>query len=117
MAYDPWVTMLLDALGAPHTSSNLIGLEQWAASEGMPASANNPLAATDTATGSTPFNSFGVQKYPNVATAVAVYKRKLQSITYALIGAELQIGNSLDRLYQRINESPWCGGCQGGHYP
>ena len=112
-----WITLTLSDLGAPETSTNRAALEEWAQSEGMPASANNPLAATDRLTGSTDFNSSGVQNYSSIDVAASLYARKFQTLTYDAIGFALRKGDDLNIIYDAINQSPWCGGCQGGHYP
>jgi hypothetical protein len=112
-----WITLTLQDLGAPETVVNRIALSQWALSEGMPVSANNPLAASDKITGWSTTPGYSEPTYPSAADAAALYTRKFMSATYAAIGLELKIGTSLTRIYDAINASPWCSGCQGGRYP
>jgi hypothetical protein len=112
-----WIVSVQKAIGGPVSKVVATAYQAWADSEGMPDSANNPLAATDVYPGSLPYNSAGVQRYPNLAALVAVYKRKLTSTTYKAIGAALKNAEDLEAIYVAINKSPWCSGCQKGHYP
>ena len=113
-----WIVALQKAIGGPMNSIVVEAYEDWAASEGMANYANNPLAATDAYPGSTPYPpSPTVQVYPSLAALVDVYKRKFESATYAAVGKAFEQGSSLEAIYEAINASPWCGGCQGGHYP
>jgi hypothetical protein len=112
-----WIVSVQKAIGGPVNRTTATAYEKWAKAEGMPDSANNPLAATDVYPGSIPFNPQGVQRYPNLAALAAVYKRKFTSSTYKAIGAALKTGDDLEAIYVAINKSPWCSGCQGGHYP
>lgn len=112
-----WEDMLLTKLGAPLSSTNRTALAEWSQSEGMPASANNPLAAEDRISGWKPTPGFSAPTYPSLDAATTLYADKLRSITYAAIGIDLQLGENLNVIYDAINSSPWCAGCQGGHYP
>ncbi len=112
-----WISLTLAALGATETSTNRAALAEWAQSEGMPASANNPLAATDPLPGSTAINSKGVQAYASIGDAATLYARKFGTLTYDAIGFALKTGNDLNEIFTAINQSPWCRGCQGGRYP
>jgi hypothetical protein len=112
-----WITLTLSDLGAPDTSTNRAALQEWAESEGMPASANNPLAASDKIAGWTPTPGFSEPTYPSIEAAASLYASKFQTLTYDAIGFALREGNDLNTIYEAINQSPWCSGCQGGHYP
>lgn len=112
-----WRAQLLTKLEAPQSASNLAALAAWAQSEGMPAAANNPLAAEDAITGAVPTPGFSAPSYPSVSAMVDLYYHKLTSLTYAGIGLALVAGDDMALVYKEINSSPWCSGCQGGHYP
>ncbi len=112
-----WISLTLADGGWPDTSTNRVALEQWALSEGMPVSANNPLAASDQITGWRPTPGYSEPTYPSVEDAAALYARKFQTLTYDAIGFALNAGDDLNEIFTAINESPWCSGCQGGNYP
>ena len=111
-----WYDDVIDALGLSITEDRAQVLALWARSEGMPADAFNWLAATDKRPGSTSYNSAGVQQYPSYNVGVQVVVDKLSSALYAPILDGLKANDAL-RTYDAINASPWCHGCQGGHYP
>lgn len=117
MAVAEWITLTLDNLKAPHTPTNIVALEDWALSEGMPADSNNPLAASDQIEGAKPTPGFSEPSYPSAKAAAALYAKKLTSPTYEAIGFSLISGQDLNIIYTNINRSPWCQGCQGGDYP
>ena len=117
MAVALWITLTLTGLHAPVNAVNEQALLAWAASEGMPASSNNPLAASDQIAGATPTPGFSEPSYPSVQAAADLYVAKLESAQYADIGIALKQGTNLQSIYTAINQSPWCAGCQGGHYP
>jgi len=112
-----WVSLTLQYLGATETSTNRVALEEWAQSEGMPASAHNPLAASDHISGWQPTPGYSEPTYPSDDAAARLYATKFQSAQYVKIGFTLELGNDLNAIYDAINQSPWCSGCQGGHYP
>jgi hypothetical protein len=113
-----WEAQTLSKGGWPETAINEYALSLWADSEGVSVFANNPLAATDKLAGSTPYPpSPIVQVYVSLDQATTLYKNKFTSSTYKAIGAALAKGDDLEAIYQAINQSPWCAGCQGGHYP
>lgn len=117
MAVAAWITLTLKGLGAPASDVNVQALLAWAASEGMPASANNPLAASDQIAGATPTPGFSEPSYPSAQAAADLYVAKFTSAKYADIGIALVQGTNLQSIYTAINLSPWCAGCQGGNYP
>jgi len=116
MAED-WRVAICDILGAPSTGTNLAALHYWAVSEGMPDRYNNWLATTQDGYGGTVVNSVGVKAYPSVEDGAAATVKTLTNGRYNGVVEQLRYGKSIVQLYAAINDSPWCGGCQGGHYP
>lgn len=112
-----WIAQLQRSLGGPINRVVSNAMSAWASSEGMPLYANNPLATTDGFVGSREWNSLGVKLYPSVAAMVDVYHMKFTSSLYKDIGAALKRGTSYQEIWQAVNNSPWCSGCQGGKYP
>lgn len=96
---------------------NLLGLELWAESEQVPADWHNPLGATIAWPGSRILEAGAVQAYPGQAagigaTALALHARRMTPVLEALRG---DLGPAA--IYREVNASPWCPGCQDGHYP
>ncbi|MGH7239405.1 MAG: hypothetical protein ACREHG_04975 [Candidatus Saccharimonadales bacterium] len=116
MAED-WRVAICDILGAPSSGTNLTALSEWAVSEGMPAQYNNWLATTENGYGGRVVNSVGVKAYPSVEQGAAATVKTLSNGRYNDIISALRDGTSLTRIFAAINQSPWCGGCQSGHYP
>lgn len=113
-----WQALVCKKGGWPQSAINEYALSLWADSEGMSTFANNPLAATDHLPGSTPYPpSPIVQVYISLDQAAQLYVNKFNSSTYGDIGTALAQGDDLEAIYIAVNDSPWCGGCQGGHYP
>lgn len=116
MAED-WRKAVLDIMGAPATGTNLTVLSTWAVSEGMPAGYNNWLATTENGYGGRVVNSVGVKAYPSIENGAAATVKTLSNGRYNDVLKALRDGTSLTRAFAAINQSPWCGGCQSGHYP
>lgn len=112
-----WPALLLAAIGAPRESTSEDALLWWAQSEGMPPSANNWLATTEPGFGGTVYNSAGVRAYPTEADGIAATKATLENGSYAPILAAFRGRHSLAAIWEAVNASPWCSGCQGGKYP
>ncbi|MHB1853483.1 MAG: hypothetical protein ACYCSJ_01465 [Acidimicrobiales bacterium] len=112
-----WATTVLRKLNAPISSVQVAVLDLWAQSEGMPDSANNWLACGTPWPGSTTFNSTGVQIYPTYNAGTSAIAWSLNHPPYTDIGNAFRAAPGMVRLWQLINASPWCGGCQTGHYP
>jgi peptidoglycan hydrolase-like protein with peptidoglycan-binding domain len=108
---------ILRELGAPHTEVNLTALDLWARSEGMPAGDNNPFATTQDGYGGVAVNSVGVKRYPTVNDGAAATVHTMRNGHYQAVLEAIAHGTDLHAIYRAINESPWCGGCQHGHYP
>jgi hypothetical protein len=111
-----WIAGILALLGATPTVGNTQALALWARSEGMPPETFNWLAATDVRPGSRDYNSAGVQEYVSMTQGLEVLHAKFTGHIYPAIGATLIAGQA-PAIYEAINSSPWCHGCQGGHYP
>ena len=121
-AYPQWEFDLLGSLGAAPTLTNLEFFNLWASSEGVAATANNPLAITD------PTNQFPhsgvvasnggdpVYAFPTAAIGGQALASFLKS-GYPGVVSAVKAGNSLSAMWQAVNQSGWCRGCQGGKYP
>lgn len=119
-----WRVGLLNALGAPVTDGNLKALAYWHQSEGTAAATNNPLAISDGANryphagclaqcgGSSPIYAF-----PDQATGVAATAHFLQGSYYTRVVEAFKSNAGMGAIFAAINASPWCAGCQSGHYP
>ena len=116
MAQD-WKALVLYELNAPLSELNNDALQWWADSEGMPASDNNWLATTIGGFGGYPVNSVGVKAYPTVQAGAQATVATLQGGAYAGVVNAFRDGNSLVDIWQQVNASPWCRGCQNGLYP
>lgn len=109
--------MVLAGLGAPASSSNLTALALWAQSEGTPAGWHNWLATTKTGFGGHVVNGAGVKAYPSTSDGVAATVATLRLSYYTGVVAALRGDQGYRAVWGAINSSPWCRGCQGGHYP
>jgi hypothetical protein len=118
VSYGAWAGLFLRAVGAPGCQANLITLVAWQYSEFTQA-AWNPLADTLAMSGSTTFNSVGVQNYVSL-------DQGLQATRFTLVnGSAFGYGAILSDLVGcadpmstagAINASMWCRGCAGGAY-
>ena len=118
VAYGAWAGLFLRAVGAPGCQANLVTLVAWQYSEFTQA-AWNPLADTLAMSGSTAFNSVGVQNYVSL-------DQGLQATRFTLVnGPAFGYGTILSDLAgcadpmstaRAINASMWCRGCAGGAY-
>lgn len=118
VAYGAWAGLFLRAVGAAGCQANLITVVAWQYSEFTQA-AWNPLADTLAMSGSTPFNSVGVQNYVSL-------DQGLQATRFTLVnGPAFGYGTILSDLVgcadpmstaRAINASMWCRGCAGGAY-
>jgi hypothetical protein len=118
---------ILNKIRAPVNATNLASLQAWALSESGYNStygtnlagplAFNPLAITDSYGVPTvgAVNSVGVKKFANtqagVDATVLFWQHGYQGIIDALRSSDPQA------LFQAVNQSGWCSGCQGGQYP
>lgn len=130
---DTWQGELLKALGAPITNTGVAALTYWDNSEGT-LWANNPLAASggSAAQGATNCiaqcgSSSPIMQFATMADGVAYDAAFLQHNNYTnVVGAFLTQGDNKDGsintaslafIWNAINKSGWCSGCQGGEYP
>jgi len=113
-----WETDLLAKMGASTSSpSNVTSLQLWAQSEGVPDSWNNWLATTQDGYGGINVNSDGVKAYPTESDGVAATWATLQDAAYKNVVSAFRQNQGEQEIWDAINASPWCGGCQSGHYP
>ena len=119
--YPAWEYALLAKINAPVNAVTLIGLNLWGKSEGVEATANNPLAITNPnqefGPDSGTINSAGVAQFATMQQGVDATANFLSAPDYAGIVTAFQRGTSLNAIFQAINNSPWCSNCQGGNYP
>lgn len=89
-----WESQVLAAIGAPVTAANVAFLDAWQNAEGGSA-AYNPLNTTQRMSGSTPYNSAGVQEYGSTAQGANATAQTLQNGRYGAIVDGLRSGNPL----------------------
>jgi hypothetical protein len=101
-----WSEAILNALGAPLTSANIISIGYWMQNEaGTPASggivgANNPINVSQSCCGGVPIQDDGdgvtfLQSYPTVADGVEATAEYLNRGNYTQILADLKAGDGL----------------------
>jgi hypothetical protein len=101
-----WSEAILNALGAPLTSANIISIGYWMQNEaGTPASggivgANNPINVSQSCCGGVPIQDDGdgvtfLQSYPTVADGVEATAEYLNRGNYTQILADLKAGAGL----------------------
>jgi hypothetical protein len=122
-----WRVLLLKALRAPVNSTNLDTLQAWALSESgfnrqsgtalAGPSARNPLAITDSFGVPTigTHNSAGVLRFGSTIAGVMATARFMQHGYQPVIQGFRD--SSPEEVYQAVNGSGWCSGCQAGRYP
>ncbi len=109
-----WSLVLAD-MGAPITQANIDALNTWSQHEGTSARFN-PLATTQRETGSTSFNSVGVQNYTSAEQGAAATAHTLENGRYPGIVAAFKSGNALTLLQSASSSSlgnqlkTWSGG-------
>lgn len=115
----PWQWRVLAGIGAPITAVNTHAMILWHESDlNAPGTAwHNPLSTSWALPGSSTMNKTGVQSYPSWTTGVRATILTLGQTYYVTVVAALRAGNTLGAIWRAINASPWCGGCQHGHYP
>ena len=103
---EAWSEAILNALGAPLTSANIVSIGYWMQNEaGTPASggivgANNPINVSQPCCGGVPIQSDGdgvtfLQSYPTVADGVEATAEYLNRGNYTQILADLKAGIGL----------------------
>jgi len=118
--FPQWEMDLLACLGAPQSVDNLTALNLWAQSEGSVT--NNALATSGKGAGASKCvaqcgSSSPIYEYDTEADGVAQMCRFLKGSYYTKVVAALQNDAGLAAIYQAINSSSWCKGCQNGQYP
>jgi len=112
-----WYDDLLAKMGAPDSNASQVSLQLWAQSEGVPASWNNWLATTIDGWGGVSQNSDGVKAYPTEADGVDAIYATLQGSAYQAV-IDAFVGNEGGQeIWDAVNGSPWCAGCQNDQYP
>lgn len=108
---------MLQGLHAPTSHGNLLSLGYWAMSEGMPAAAYNWLATSTSWPGDTRHPPYSEPFRRDFATGVAATVDFLRGSYYNAVRAALQGDHGPRAIWTAVNRSPWCSGCQSGHYP
>lgn len=112
-----WYDDLLKKMGAPDSNASATSLQLWAQSEGTPPSWNNWLATTEPGFGGTPVNSAGVQAYPTETDGVDATYATLQGSAYLAVIDAFVSNAGAQIIWDAVNGSPWCAGCENGEYP
>lgn len=112
-----WEAAVLKGLDAPDVPDSNLALTLWAQSEGMPSWANNWLATERSGFGGTKYNKAGVWAYPSFEAGIAATVATIKQPNMSGILSGFRTRSNLAGLYLAINDSPWCPGCQHGHYP
>lgn len=112
-----WEDAVLRAIGAPVVALSSLCLTLWAQSEGMPKWANNWLATTRSGFGGYRYNKAGVFVYPSFEAGVAATAATIKQHNMAGILTAFRHKDTAAKIFDAINASPWCKGCQGGVYP
>lgn len=118
--FPQWEYDLLKALGAPPSQNNLTALNLWAQSEGSVT--NNPLATSGKGAGATTCvaqcgSTSPIYEYDTEADGVAHMAGFLKGSYYSAIVRAFAQDAGIAAIFQAINSSPWCKGCQNGQYP
>lgn len=116
-----WQTDLLARWGAPASSTNVEALTLWAQGEGT-TDENNPLAVSGWHVGATKClaqcgTGSPVYAYGTMAQGVAATTAFAAGSNSAGIVASFRDNAGLLAIFDAINSSEWCRGCQGGRYP
>lgn len=108
---------VMQELGGTYSAVTLEALILWAASEGTPDSWNNPLATTQPWRGAYDVNSVGVKAYPDANAGIGATVATLRNGYYPAVVRAISRNEGMQAIWQAVNASPWCRGCQGGRYP
>lgn len=119
VTYGRWAELFLGTLGAPTCRENLVVVVAWQVAESTQA-AWNPLATTHRMTGSTGFNSVGVQNFVSLVQGLQATRETIEFgwdvYGYGDIVTSLRAcGRPMDTA-GAINASSWCPGCVDGRY-
>ena len=117
--YGRWARLFLRFMRVPTCHANLVVMVAWQLSEFTQA-AWNPLATTVGMSGSTTFNSAGVQSFTSLGQGLEATKITLvegwSKYRYGAIVASLKGCNAPITTAQAVNASGWCHGCANGAY-
>lgn len=116
-----WEDHFLWRISAPATPTNVQACTLWADSEGVLAD-NNPFACTGKFPGATRCIAqcgtvSEVWAYDTIEHGCDANARFLIENHYSGILNAFRADAGLEPIWQAINSSPWCRGCQGGLYP
>lgn len=106
-----WILAFLTSIGAPPTPANIHTVTAWIQHETPwpPVARNNPLNTTLQEPGSSPYNSVGVQNYPDPATGILATSSTIREGGYGDILLALRSGQGLcGRSWAGL--SRWSGG-------
>jgi murein DD-endopeptidase MepM/ murein hydrolase activator NlpD len=101
---------LLNAIGAPVTSQNLLAIVSWETAEGGGFGNRaqfNPLNTTLPLPGSHPITMIGVQAYTSSSQGLTATVNTLRGGAYRGIVAALKAGNSAQAVERAVAASPW----------
>jgi murein DD-endopeptidase MepM/ murein hydrolase activator NlpD len=101
---------LLNAIGAPVTSQNLLAIVSWETAEGGGFGNRaqfNPLNTTLQMPGSHAINAVGVQAYTSSSQGLTATINTLRGGAYRGIVAALKAGNSAQAVERAVAASPW----------
>lgn len=113
-----WIGTLLANLSAPQNGVNTLACTLWAQSEGLPLWYHNWFATFEYVTGWQPARTgFSPPYYPKKIDGITATVDTLKQANMATITNALRAGAPLPTIFEAINRSPWCLGCQTGHYP
>ena len=119
LTYGRWADLFLRVAGAPTCRNNVIVVVAWQAAEGTQA-AWNPLATTHRMSGSTSFNSVGVQNFVSLRQGLRgtweTIRNGWEVYRYGAIVDALRECARPMTTARAINASSWCPGCTGGMY-
>ena len=120
-AASTWQAKLLTGLGAPVSTEGVNALTAWANSEGT-TWANNPLAICCGGPGAVSCiaqcgSNSPIMSYDTIDHGIAATVRFLSAQSYKGVVQAFQQQQGYKSIWQEINRSGWCRGCQGGKYP
>lgn len=108
-----FIKAVLSDMGAPPSQANINSLASWFKREFAqwpPNAAYNPMATTQKMTGSTQYNSVGVQNYSDAKTGAQATATTLMNGHYPGIVAALKAGTGLCGQNLAAEFSVWSGG-------
>lgn len=116
-----WEADFLSSIDAPVSQTSVFACDKWTESEGTLPD-NNPFAISGKYPGAirciaqcgTPSE---VWAYDTIEHGVAATVAFMGGSNSADIVAAFRADAGLQAIWQAINSSPWCSGCQGGLYP